>query len=407
MLQRVMILVIVSLFILVSPVCGVSSKGPLIRVGIISNQENIFITAEKEFSLVDAETGNVISRCPAGVKVTLSNNNVNALVNGKPTTANEIKVVFPTGMEQTLEINKRFYRGAISVRYMSGKHSFTVVNTLALEDYLCGVLPREISPEWPVDALKAQAIAARTYAIYSMNKHKSDGYDVCATTDCQVYGGIAVEDDRTNMAVYDTKGLVMVYNDKPIPALFHCSSGGYTENSENVWGGYFPFLRSVKDYDEQSPYYKWEKRMLVADLEAALKRAGHDIGKLQAVKLSQLDEQVKSSIDRSDRTISGRVKSIRFIGSQDEIALSGTEVRSLVGLNSTLFDVKVVSPAVMNVKGEASAIFVFEGYGWGHGIGLSQWGAKAMAEQAPQGAAEYFKVILKHYYSGVSFEKEY
>jgi len=275
-----------------------------------------------------------------------------------------------------------------------------------------------------------------------MNKHKADGYDVCATTDCQVYGGIAVEDARTNRAVYDTKGLVMVYNDKPIPALFHCSSGGYTENSENVWGGYFPYLRAVKDFDEKSPYYKWEKKVLAADLEAALKRAGYVVGKLQTVELSPLDAPVKSATDRG---VSGRVKSIRFIGSQGIIVLSGIEVRSMMGLNSTLFDVKVVlspqekmeslrtnshgdsnlnrrtehssvskkrhevkiSSDNQGLNEEARTIFLFEGYGWGHGLGLSQWGAKAMAEQAPVGAAEYFKVILKHYYLGVSIEKEY
>ncbi len=316
----------------------------------------------------------------------------------------------------------------------------TVVNTLPIEEYLYGIIAKEISPNWSLEAVKAQAVAARTYALYNRNKHKDDGYDVCATTDCQVYGGRESEVPRTIKAVDSTVGQVILYQGKLIPAYFHSSSGGFTENSENVWGTYLPYLRGVVDYDQKSPQYNWEKQLTPSEIEEALSKAGYNIGTLKAIGISPLTTQ---SINIIDRGVSGRVKIIRFIGTNGSIQLSGEKLRKILSLKSTLFDVHIILPVqksiefeitdkvgnqgskkieinlpptsekgfvtdrkdIHRISGRPNEIVSISGYGWGHGIGLSQWGAKAMAEKGPQDDPTYFKEILKHYYQGVEIKK--
>ncbi|MBP2649541.1 MAG: SpoIID/LytB domain protein [Firmicutes bacterium] len=410
-LRNVVILALIIIGLCIVPVYAAPfSQEPLIRVGILSNQSQIVISANQEFSLVEDTTGKVLGRYLPCDKVTITINGGKLALNSKVITATEVRVAVPKVGGPDIQVNANVYRGEIRLHRTVGKQGVTAVNILPLEKYLCGIVPKEISPQWPAETLKAQAVAARTYAIYSLNKHNADGYDVCADTDCQVYGGLSAEDDRTTAAVNATVGLVMVYQDKVIPAVFHCSSGGYTENSENVWGGYSQFLRGVKDFDEKSPYYKWEKRLTGLEVAKILGQAGYEIGEFKAVELSPLTTPGKFAADRG---VSGRVKQVCFVGTNGNVVLSGTEVRRILGLRSSLFDIKV-QPVVTTEKNVSSlnkgvriVDVIINGYGWGHGLGLSQWGAKAMAEQAMPGNKEYFKTILKHYYSGVSLEKEY
>lgn len=415
---------------------------PLIRVGIWSNQANIILSAESDFSLTDADGRETLGKYKAGEKIAVTVAASGLVVNGNPVAAREITVVLPDNLQAGIEVNRRFYRGTVNVRRTVGKTGLTVVNTLPVEEYIYGIIAREISPAWPLEAVKAQAVAARTFALYNLGKHAADGYDVCATTDCQVYGGKTVEDARATKAANDTRGLVATYQGKPIPAYFHSSGGGYTENSENVWGGQLPALRGVADFDEGSPHYKWEKQLTQKEVEEALAGAGIQIGALQAIELSHL---TKPPVSAPDRGVSGRITELRLIGSAGNTKISGTKFRTILGLNSTLFDINVILPAekkvefeitdiygdhdtktvpinvrplpetgfavdkenIRRVSGRTNETIVFTGYGWGHGLGLSQWGAKAMAEKAPPGDAEYFREILKHYYTGIKIEKFY
>lgn len=425
-----------------SPTIGQAApESPVIRVGIWSNQVNIRVAATSEYSLVDTGSQKVLGKFQAGEKALISTKDTRMTVNGIPVEAREIKmVVAGTG---TAEVNSRSYRGDIALHRTKGKSGLTVVNTLPLEEYLYGIIAKEISPEWPADAVRAQAVAARTYSMYNLGKHSDDGYDLCAGTDCQVYGGKDKEEPRALRAVDETKGLVMTYQGKPIPAFFHSSGGGYTENSENVWGTYFPFLRGVPDFDQKSPQFKWEKKLTPEDLEDALASIGYSVGKLQTIELSPLTKQPVTGV--ADRGVSGRVKQLRFTGTGGSIELTGAKFRTILGLNSTLFDIQVVLPTEQAVElditnryggrdkkkveinippmterplptdkpntrrvgGRANELIIISGYGWGHGLGMSQWGAKAMAEKAPRGDSAYFKEILKHYYPGVAIEKLY
>ncbi len=442
--MRTVLLILGFLFFVLLPAAAEAgpSGQPLIKVGLWSNQTSVILSADTAFSIADADKKYILGSYKAKEKVTVKFAASGMAVNGKPVAAREITVVVPAKASAGIEVNRRAYRGTVSVRRTVGKNGLTVVNTLPLEEYVYGIIAREISPAWPPEAVKAQAVAARTYALYSLGKHRYDGYDVCATTDCQVYGGMTAEDARATKAVDDTRGLIVAYKGKPIPAYFHGSGGGYTENSENVWGGHHPALRGVVDYDEKSPHHKWEKQFTPKEIEAALESAGIKIGVLQAIELSPL---TKPPVTAPDRGVSGRITDLRLIGSAGNTVVSGAKLRTILGLNSTLFDIKVILqpqktiefeitdsygdrdtktvPVTVNplpgkafsvdkhnvrrIAGRTNETIIFTGFGWGHGVGLSQWGAKAMAEKAPAGNTAYFKEILKHYYTGVEIKKLY
>ncbi|WP_425061208.1 hypothetical protein SCACP_19910 [Sporomusa carbonis] len=410
---------------------------PALRVGILTNQRTIQVSADTDFDIVTA--GKTLGSFRAHEQVTIALKDGVFSVNGVTVAAADLEVVAKKDeslyyLEQFIQVNKRRYRGDISIHRTAGKTGMTVVNTLPVEQYLYGVIKNEIAPEWPLEAVKAQAVAARTYALANYNKHKADGFDVCATTDCQVYGGRESEVPRALEAVDETRGLVLMYNGKLITAYFHSSSGGYTENSENVWSTPEPYLRGVVDFDQNSPYFKWEKKLTIGELNQAINKAGYNIGNLQAIELSPLENPPATS---SDRGVSGRVKTVRLLGTNGSVQVSGTKLRSILDLKSTLFDIKTAAngykefampvnagvnpevpqrvlgiatkdnPNIRPVSSQPADVIVITGFGWGHGLGLSQWGAKAMAEKAPPGNPEYFKDILKHYYQGVQIKKAY
>lgn len=438
------LLAIMTLTAYASPQSGYQlAEQPIIKVGIWSNQSNVLVSADTRFAITNEKTKEILGTFPGKEKVSITVNNEQIFLNGKPVLATSLKVEPSlTDGNHYVEVNRKQYRGTITLHRTTGKMGLTVVNTLPLEQYLYGIVPDEMPSEWPAEAVKAQAVAARTFALYNLHKHAADGYDVCATVDCQVYGGKSSETEQATKAVDSTYGQVILYNEKPIQAFFHSSSGGFTENSENVWGTAFPYLRAVADYDQKSPASKWEKNLLPADLSAALKREGYNIGEVRAIELSVLQSLPVSDPDRG---ISGRVKSIRMIGDKGSATLTGTKFRTLFGLKSTLFDIKVIIPLdksvdvritdsygdremksieinlpprqetgllnekqnIRRITGRPGEMIVVTGSGWGHGLGLSQWGAKGMAEKGPAGDPTYFKEILKHYYQSTVIKKVY
>lgn len=414
---------------------------PTLRVGLLTKQSSVILSADSAFFIFDAKNGEMVYQAAAKEKVTVTAGDQLKL-NGKSLTAANLRIVVKQADTGYVLVNNRHYRGDIQIAQM--KAGLTVINTLSIEEYLYGVIAKEISPEWPQEAVKAQAVAARSYAINGRHKHEKDGFDVCTTTDCQVYGGVDAENFKSNRAVDETHGQVLSYKGSVIPGYFHSSGGGYTENSENVWGTPYPYLRGVVDYDQNAPGYQWEKEFTAKELAALLQNAGYQIGRLTAVQLSPLTSQ--PILQSSDRGVSGRVKSMTFIGTQGSIELSGMKVRSLLDLKSTLFDVDLLAPAqkklnftitdsygdhqekevtvnlppvkeksflmdrsnLHHFSADTNERFVVKGFGAGHGIGLSQWGAKGMAEKVPANRQkDYYKEILQHYYQGVVLETLY
>lgn len=302
------------------------------------------------------------------------------------------------------------YRGSIECMRPSASSGMTVVNVVPLEQYLYGVVGKEMSPSWSSEALKAQAVAARTYAVYHKNSFRNKGFDMTDDTRSQVYAGINGESPSIINAVDATKGEILTYKGKPIEAIFCATAGGWTENSENVWGNYVPYLRGVKDNSEKMPSYSWTVTTTPEKLEANLKAAGKNVGKIKSITLTPLG---KRPMDVDDRGVSGRVLSMTIQGSAGSIKLTGNAFQSIMGLKSTLFDFslddgkkekKKSSSRKKNFKIKAKKPLVIYGFGWGHGLGMSQYGAYQMAQEH-KNAKNTYRKILQHYYTGVKIDK--
>jgi stage II sporulation protein D len=274
-------------------------------------------------------------------------------------------------------LNGKFYRGSLIIQPnqigAQASSSLNFINMVDLEDYLLSVVPSEMPSAWPVESLKAQAIAARTYALANLGKHGKDGFDLRDTTDDQVYSGVKAESTNSNRAVAETNGVVMTYGGKPICAYFHSASGGTTESSENVWGKELPYLKAVQDYDDQSPHASWSRIFDVGQLENTL-----------APELGQL-----LSIVVLARTSSQRAHQVLLIGTQGTQIAAAETIRRQLKLPSTNFNVNPIDGS-----------YAFIGKGFGHGLGLSQWGAKSLAEQGYNAAQ-----IVTYYYRNVTLER--
>lgn len=297
-----------------------------------------------------------------------------AIVLGDRRYGDVVRVRSVVGKPIQVEERRRAYRGVVEVRRTD--RGLAVINELDLESYLYGVLKLEMDPGWPEEAVKAQAVAARTFALANLRRYSREGYDVLDTVETQLYGGVTYEDPRATAAVDATRGLVLTYGGRPIQAVYHADSGGRTEASENVWGVAYPYLRSVEDpYRAGSPYDRWTVRIPLGQLEGMLRASGLGVYDLQSVEIVRTSE-------------SGRALLLRLGGPSGSWEVTAQLLRAAVGLNvlrSTRFAVRVENQTV-----------VFEGSGWGHGVGLSQWGARGMAM-----AGADFARILRHYYRDV------
>lgn len=271
-------------------------------------------------------------------------------------------------------LNGKAYRGALWLRTNSAG-TFSTINFLNIEDYLLSVVPSEMPSNWPLEALKAQAVAARSYALANAGKHGSQGYDVKANTEDQMYTGVLAETTSGNQAVAQTAGIVIKNQGKIVPAYYHSTSGGSTESADYVWGKSCPFLQEVIDYDDASPKFTWTKKMPTVELEQSLRNRRNDIGSLQNIEIPA-------------RSPSNHNLKVLVTGTAGSVTLPGDEARSVFNLPSSNFNVMV-----------DSQFCIFSGRGFGHRMGLSQWGAKALAEHGYNAAQ-----ILSYYYKDVSLD---
>ena len=358
---------------------------PELRIGLLSGQSSVTFHVSVPSVLEASDTQKRIVFFSPGKTMKITVQNGQLAVDGKRVPDGKIQLRPQQKRpltEMQIVINGKTYAGGAEVQLRGGK--LTVSNLVAVEDYLRGVLPAEMPYDWPEEALKAQAVAARTYAMKHRGKHEEDGYDLCASTHCQVYDGIASDKPKTNAAIRATHGEALTYKGKLIEAFFHTDSGGMTESCLEVWGTNMPYLVAADEV--QKGTMPWEVSYSLADFSSKLAKSGHGVGTVKQVKLSKLHVGKGAS----DRSPSGRVRQLRVTGSKGTKTITGNELRSLLGLKSTLFDVHVAGGKV-----------TISGYGWGHGIGLSQWGAKAFAAKLP------YDKILAHYYKGTVLKKLY
>lgn len=263
-------------------------------------------------------------------------------------------------------IGDGWYRGR--TRLVPTAKGLTAVNYVDLEQYLYSVLGAEMSANWPQEALKAQAVAARTFALYKRQTSGNGVYDVGDTQTSQVYKGLESEGKATRMAVNATSGQVLTYKGKIILAVFHSSSGGHTENVEDVWSEPLPYLRGVPDYDQGTPTYQWAKTFSRSELS---RRIG-----MSNVRLL-IPERTSPY---------GRIMTMKVVGARGSQTITGTKLRQALGLKSTRFTVTSTANA-----------FELNGSGFGHGLGMSQWGAYNLAQQKVN-----YQQILQHYYQGTT-----
>lgn len=333
------------------------------------------------------------------------------------------------------------YYGGFRFERINGGNS-TVVNMVELDDYVKGVIPYEMSPSWPLEALKAQAVCARTYA-YVRNAHTSNHFDICTSTDCQVYYGVGRANSVTDQAVDETAGLLARYNGKPIDAVYSSSHGGASEDVKNVWGTDAPYLKGVIDPYEAdvadiAGNYKWTKTYTPETLKARLHEKGiicGDIvnftttksatgnvisctvtdtaGKNYTFSRAKVRSYLSVNSIHFDLIISGgttgapgytiaeRADTVSDLTSRYVISGDGTVssvpdgAYAITGDGVTKLE---PSPGAPTGTGE-SVVYTLKGTGWGHSLGMSQWGAYAMAKRGMN-----YLDILHFYYTDITVE---
>jgi len=258
------------------------------------------------------------------------------------------------------------YSGIIDV--WKGDNGLYIINELPIEDYVMDVVAVEVRPDWEMEALKAQAVISRTYALYQKKKNGNSIYHIASSVIDQVYKGNN-RDARVTHAVEETRGEVLAFDNKPIEAFYHSTCGGKTENPEDVFGKSYPYLKPVESPCDLSPYAKWERNIQLSEIEEALKVPG--------IK----DLSIKS------HTSTERVKDVEITTNSGHTTISAVDLRKALGwknLPSTNFRLSRVGDSL-----------VFKGKGYGHGVGLCQWGTLQMARDGKN-----YKEILSFFYPG-------
>ncbi|BCS53781.1 SpoIID/LytB domain-containing protein [Geobacter sp. SVR] len=338
-----------------------------IRVAIVKNAGTVVVDGDG--LLATRETGEAVALVPP---VSITGGRDQLIVNG--TAFRQLTFA----ASSAVKINGKPYRGMVEI--LPGEKGLLAVNQLPLEDYLVGLINCEISSAWPIEAVKAQAVIARTYALNRKAARKNAVYHLESSVMDQVYDGCLIEDSRARRAVEETAGEVLTYNKSIIQAFYHSSCGGKTEAAENVWGASVPYLKGVEcEYCLTNPSTSWEQKLTLKDIDEKLRAAGYKVTGVTDLRPGPRNER-------------GRLRNIRAVSGQGEVAISGDQFRKAIGygiIKSTNFVVKVAN-------GEA----VFSGYGNGHGVGLCQWGAKQRALDG-FGYAE----ILTYYYPGTQLKR--
>jgi len=447
-----------------------------VRIGSYSNYNNAAATAQQFGAGVSAASGSGYR-----IRETNTGETLFEYANGSQKLG-----ILPRGngidKAQTWFKGYKYY-GGFEYR-LDSDGRLAVISVVGLEDYIKGVIPYEMNASWPVEALKAQALCARTYALYNLGYHKSRGFDLCNSTCCQVYYGTKSATENSDAAVEQTAGMCITHNGKMIDAVYHASNGGATENSENVWTSAFPYLRAVRDDYEaltSTTHTDWGTEITKSEITAILKSKNYactsithayaeytkagNVGKLVFVDASGkkltftgescrtiLNTSAYGTVTYSQRFIfedqsNPRITSVSELSKPDGTtpggaglgsAISGllrvltsgktTQVTEKYGTQIPVLSSSGISyaSALTTISGLDGSIdtadpsvsevdvtslpvptssgntFIIRGAGHGHNVGMSQFGAKGMAEYG-RTAEE----IIKHYYTGVEITQMY
>ncbi len=446
--QKILCILLVFTFCLV-PLDTFAAEIPeYIKVGLNYGSTAVSscrLTSENGFQIINVTDGAFEETLPISAYTELNA----SIENGMVVLRSEDGTVVSASLGENDCIMAMDYNGDGLIRYggnpyrdgiqliADGNNKMMVLNYITMDHYLYGVLQGEMGQSAPLEALKAQAVAARSYAMTNLYVHKSYGFHVCTTTHCQVYKGYSWETEKTNRAVDETSGQILYSEGKPAAAYYHKNSGGYTQNSKDVWSSQLPYLTAVKD--EYSPDYPWTATMSFAQIQSRLETCGYDPGSVQSVSITARNE-------------SGAVSELTVAGNKNTVVLKKESVRTVLGgtsLKSTQFSIaaaasngtagegvsihsasssadsnqslylvsasggtqsrKVEGLVVSNgsskrtVSGAQSAAtetvtngsVTFTGKGYGHGIGMAQDSAMVMANKGMR-----YDEILKYFYTG-------
>lgn len=455
-IRKIILILIINLFI--ANIAYASIDIPTeIRIGLYygsngASSITLFAPAGMEVGTFDGEDFDVIEELDANEKITVKRGNKkdSVTVSGIGEFGDSNNVPYFRSLEnrddeRIIVVNDKKYRGDIEIKRYSDS-DMTVINVVGMQEYLYGVVPREIGGNSAYEAVKAQAIVARTYAIKNYEKRIKWGFNLYPTVDDQAYGGYEWENVNSNRAVDETEGQVVTYDGKLIDGYYFSTSGGYTENSENVWTSALGYLKAVPDPYEPDNLSKttWTVELTADEIEERLAKYGVDVGDV-------------INVEPIEYTEAGRVLELKIEGTEDTKIITKSKARTYLGLDSQWYTVNDEPPKALEVvinrddeedvkkdeedkkesedenkkveeeerelkpllkqltslirgekadvnviKNEYAArkkytgVFVFQGRGWGHAVGMSQNGAIGMAQNGFEA-----EEIIKWYYTGV------
>jgi stage II sporulation protein D len=444
---------------------------PVVTVCIVNGRSEVVLSSTAGLKVIIDEKGYSIS---AQEQLSFGTSKNKVIWEEKKLVSSVFRVT--TQGKGFILVNDRPYRGSLTLKSVNG--NLTVINHLYLDDYIRGTIKKEINPHWPEEAVKAQIVTARTYAVKNLARHRDQGYDFCASSHCQVYGGVSAEDPITNKLIDTIKGLILIYQGQPAGVCFHSESGGYTDSAQNVWGRSVPYLVSVESpWESDSPNAQWELEISSEELNRSLQKAGFIQGTI-------VDVQAQPNSG------SHRVRELLIQTTLKRYRIPASKVREALGydrLPSTFFQLTPITKTIIqsrptpmpkatplpsplisdnschddedpgyremldkdwnlddiltflslreqerqksnlgqtnqtspsNSKEElkekevhniynnpktnyrTNTVYLFKGKGYGHGVGLSQWGARGMAMKGYS-----YQEILFHYFPGCEIKK--
>lgn len=432
-------------------------EGRLVKVGISNSNfkeyyfSNISVSATDGFRLTDKKTGTLISDFSAdeNIKIVIKNNLFSVYQDNTEIASNlegPVCVSSDNGFVMVSNLKRAgkpaYYRGTFEITKVPNKNDlFNVINVLDLQSYLRGVVPNEMPVRFGPEALKAQAVLARNYVLKPREKNYHN-FDVCDSVACQVYYGANTEKELADAAIRETENLVAMYEGELILALYSSTAGGYTESYENAFSTDFgngnrmfpglpkPYLKGVPDdpkipvltsesdvkkfytstpetFDNASPYFRWTKEWKVKELEDVLKKTlksqsstgfvkpkfekAEDFGNLKDIKVLK-------------RGVSGKAMSVNIVTDkgvfnvQKELQIRRVFQKNNIGLPSAnvVFEIKEEKPATDKTAKPVKKVIAYGG-GFGHGVGMSQWGAGAMNQKGYS-----YGEIIQHYYKNTA-----
>jgi stage II sporulation protein D len=370
----------------------------LVRIALETSAKTGTITGTRGWGFVRGDVGR---RFDAAQPFTLSFDSARATGKIVPSLGTPGETVIAESAEDGLLIwNGKRYRGSLEISQTDS--GFLVVNKLPMDDYLRGVVPLEIGNRTAAEmaAVEAQAVAARTYAYKHLNSARA--FDMYATVQDQVYGGVDAEKPLSDSAITTTADIIVLYNGQPITTPYHSTCGGSTAGVSEVWYDQpdEPYLRPVSDkipgsdhyYCDPSPRFAWTQAYDAAGLRAVLEKYLASYTNAPKSELGKITD-----VRETGRTASGRMAALAVQTEAGTYTLRGNDIRFVLRdpkgaiLNSTL-----ISVSEEKSGGEVSGLTV-TGRGYGHGIGMCQWGAIGRAR-----AGQNFRTILETYYPGTT-----